>query len=499
MELRKILTLRGPSIWGLSPALEAWVDDQPIAGLDVNSPAVHALWKPRLAELTAALSTCSCPSGVSPGGASEPRHATPADLVDETELPRILARVAAEAQATLVGREPQVHVARLERDHAYQAVFHYQDEHAGRRCLDFAVEFCGAVLAGTSLDLPARLLQLAQAIENGKPAAGVRAICSAAIARGVPVMKTHASDVLQLGWGSRQHRLTGLTTDRTAAISASFLTDPNVTWKMLQAAGVPMYDPDETVPPANYRVLVDTQRWIAAIKLNDATSTWHDAHEPVIADLITQLTEGARMLGLHVAEFALAVPDLTEPLDGKQRGVVSVSAKPDVEAFCAASPELARRVGQAVVDGLLPNNQSGRIPVIAVTGTNGKTTTTRLCAHIVAMAGKRVGMTCTDGIYINGRRIDTDDCSGPRSARNVLMNPTVDAAVLETARGGILREGLAFDRCDVAVVTNIGEGDHLGLNGVHTKEQIARVKRVIADAVAPHGVAVLKADDPLTA
>ncbi|MFM8223991.1 MAG: Mur ligase family protein, partial [Planctomycetaceae bacterium] len=112
--------------------------------------------------------------------------------------------------------------------------------------------------------------------------------------------------------------------------------------------------------------------------------------------------------------------------------------------------------------------------------------------------GLRVGMTCTDGIFLDDRRIDTGDCSGPKSARSVLLNPQVDAAVLETARGGILREGLGFDRCDAAVVTNIGEGDHLGMGGIETAEQLAAVKRAIVENVAPTGFAVLNAADPMT-
>ena len=136
------------------------------------------------------------------------------------------------------------------------------------------------------------------------------------------------------------------------------------------------------------------------------------------------------------------------------------------------------------------------MPVVAVTGTNGKTTVTRLIAHLLAAAGLRVGMTNTDGVYVDGRQIDSGDCSGPKSARNVLMHPDVDAAVLETARGGILREGLGFDRCQVAVVTNIGDGDHLGLNYITTVEDLAVLKRVIVQNVAPDGYAVLNAADP---
>jgi cyanophycin synthetase len=143
-----------------------------------------------------------------------------------------------------------------------------------------------------------------------------------------------------------------------------------------------------------------------------------------------------------------------------------------------------RLVGEAIVDHLFPAGEDGRIPVVAVTGTNGKTTTARLIAHLFAASGLKVGMTNTDGVHVDGRQIDSGDCSGPRSARNVLMHPDVEAAVLETARGGILREGLGFDRCQVAVVTNIGAGDHLGLNYITTVEDLTVLKRVIVQNVA---------------
>jgi cyanophycin synthetase len=158
-----------------------------------------------------------------------------------------------------------------------------------------------------------------------------------------------------------------------------------------------------------------------------------------------------------------------------------------------------RAVGEAIMDTLYAPGDDGRIPVVAVTGTNGKTTTVRLIAHLLGSSGLRTGMTNTDGVYIQGRRIDSGDCSGPRSARNVLLHPDVDAAVFETARGGILREGLAYDRCQVGVVTNIGSGDHLGLNYITTLEDLAVLKRVIVQNVAPNGMAVLNAADPIVA
>jgi cyanophycin synthetase len=154
-----------------------------------------------------------------------------------------------------------------------------------------------------------------------------------------------------------------------------------------------------------------------------------------------------------------------------------------------------RAVGEAIISSMFKNGDNGRIPIVAVTGTNGKTTTVRLISHLLTHNGMRVGMTNTDGVYVDGQCIDTGDCSGPKSARSVLLHPDVDAAVLETARGGVLREGLAFDRCDVAVVTNIGSGDHLGLNYITTVKDLAVLKRVIVQNVAKTGVAVLNATD----
>src|ERR671919_970189 len=155
-------------------------------------------------------------------------------------------------------------------------------------------------------------------------------------------------------------------------------------------------------------------------------------------------------------------------------------------------------VARPVIDSLFPPGASSRIPIISVTGTNGKTTTVRMIAHILKLMGRRVGMTSTDGIVIDGRLTKKGDMSGPKSAQMVLQNPKVDTAVFEVARGGILREGLSYDRNDVAVVTNV-TGDHLGLHGVETLSQLAHVKSVIVEAVPRSGTAVLNADDPLVA
>ena len=226
-----------------------------------------------------------------------------------------------------------------------------------------------------------------------------------------------------------------------------------------------------------------------------ATDVTDDVHPEVAARAIA----AAHMVGLDICGVDLVCDSVLKPIEEQNGGIVEVNAAPGLRMHLSPSFGKGRAVGEAIVSTMFADGDDGRIPVVAVTGTNGKTTTVRLIAHLLTAGGLRTGMTNTDGVYIEGRRIDSGDCSGPRSARNVLMHPDVDAAVFETARGGMLREGLAFDRCQVAVVTNIGSGDHLGLNYITTLEDLAVLKRVIVQNVADNGVAVLNAADPIVA
>ncbi len=240
---------------------------------------------------------------------------------------------------------------------------------------------------------------------------------------------------------------------------------------------------------------------VALIRRNANLSTGGtaiDVTEYVHPEVAARVIDAARVIGLDIAGVDVVAQDISRPLEEQGGVVVEVNAAPGLRMHLEPSAGVSRPVGEAIVDMLYPEGDDGRIPIVAVTGVNGKTTTTRFISHIIKGTGRNVGMTCTDGIYIGERRIDNGDCSGPKSARNVLLNPNVDAAVLETARGGILREGLAFDYCDVAVVTNIGDGDHLGLSEIFTTEDLAKVKRCIVDVVSPKGYAVLNAADPLT-
>ena len=224
-----------------------------------------------------------------------------------------------------------------------------------------------------------------------------------------------------------------------------------------------------------------------------------DVTDEVHPELAARAVEAAQTVGLDICGVDVVCESIDRPLEEQGGGIVEVNAAPGLRMHLQPSFGKARAVGEAIIDSMYAAGDDGRIPLVAVTGTNGKTTTVRLIAHILATARLRVGMTGTDGVFVGRQRIDSGDCSGPHSARNVLLHPDVDAAVFETARGGLLREGLGFDRCDVAVVTNIGAGDHLGLNFIDTVEELAAVKRVIVQNVAPDGVAVLNAADPLTA
>jgi cyanophycin synthetase len=202
----------------------------------------------------------------------------------------------------------------------------------------------------------------------------------------------------------------------------------------------------------------------------------------------------AQIIGLDVAGIDFICPDITTPVRETGGAIVEVNAAPGFRMHTHPTEGEPQYVARPVIDSLFPAGSSARIPILAVTGTNGKTTTVRMIAHILKLMGRRVGMTSTDGIVVDGRLIKKGDMSGPKSAQMVLQNPTVDTAVFEVARGGILREGLGYDRNDVAVVTNV-TGDHLGLGGIESIGQLANVKGVVVEAVPRSGTAVLNADD----
>ncbi len=250
------------------------------------------------------------------------------------------------------------------------------------------------------------------------------------------------------------------------------------------------YNPD-SIPKKGARVVLRNNANLSTG--GTATDVTDDVHPEMAASAVA----AAQMVGLDICGVDVVCNSVLQSLQEQEGGIVEVNAAPGLRMHLHPSYGKGRAVGDAIISMMFGPGENGRIPLVTVAGTNGKTTTVRLTAHILGCSGLRVGMTNSDGVYIEGKRIDTGDCSGPKSARNVLMHPYVDAAVLETARGGVLREGLAFDFCDVAVVTNIGMGDHLGLSYISTVEDLAVVKRVVVQNVPAHGTAVLNATDPM--
>jgi cyanophycin synthetase len=222
-----------------------------------------------------------------------------------------------------------------------------------------------------------------------------------------------------------------------------------------------------------------------------------DVTDMVHPDNIFMCERIARIVGLDICGIDIMADSLSTPVKENGGAILEVNAAPGFRMHIEPTEGLPRNVAEPVIDMLYPPGATARIPIIAVSGTNGKTTTTRLMAHIVKSMGHKVGYTTTDGVYIQNQLMMRGDCTGPISAEFVLKDPTVDFAVLECARGGILRAGLGFHRCDIAIVTNVAE-DHLGLGDIDTLDQLARVKSVVPESVMPGGYAILNADNQYT-
>lgn len=616
MEIRKVLTLRGPNIWANFPVIEAWVNlgewkdrsSESIPGFNDRLMS----WLPTLVEHR-------CSAGERGGFFQR--------LSRGTYMAHILEHVVLELQ-TLAGVEVGFGRAReTSEEGVYKVVFRFREEKLARACLATARELIMAAAQDLPFNVTAAVGKLREIAEQNLLGPSTNAIVEAARDRNIPVRRLNDNSLIQLGHGAKMRRIRASETDQTGSIAESIAQDKDLTRALLQSAGVPtaqgypvssVEDAWETAeyigvpvvvkprdgnqgrgvttnlttkeqvvaayaaaleesssvivekfaPGNDYRLLIVNGKLVAAsrrepaqvmgdgrltirelveienrdprraehhsgilskihideialnvlkdqgftpdsiapagqlvlIRRNANLSTGGtaiDVTDLVHPEVAARAVEAAKVVGLDIAGIDVIAADITKPLETQGGIVVEVNAAPGLRMHLAPSAGEPRQVGEAIVDMMFKPGDDGRIPTAAVTGTNGKTTVTRFLAHVLRGTGKTVGMTCTDGIYINERRIDSDDCSGPASAGSVLMNPNVEMAVFETARGGILRAGLGFDECDVAIVTNVGDGDHLGLNYINTVEDLAKVKRVIVDVVSENGIAVLNANDPL--
>jgi cyanophycin synthetase len=260
----------------------------------------------------------------------------------------------------------------------------------------------------------------------------------------------------------------------------------DLTMGILKSKG---YTLDTVIEKDEKLILKDTANLSTGGTAEDVTDIVHPAN-------VAMAERISKIIDLDICGIDVMTTDITKPLSETGGAVLEVNAGPGFRMHLAPTTGLPRNVAAPVIDKLFPKGNTGRIPIVAITGTNGKTTTTRLMAHMAKMHGHSVGYTTSDGVYIQNRLLMSGDCTGPISTEFVLKDPTVNFAVLECARGGLLRAGLGFKRCDVAIVTNVAE-DHLGLKGIHTIEQLAKLKGVIPETVLPEGYAILNADDEL--
>jgi len=266
----------------------------------------------------------------------------------------------------------------------------------------------------------------------------------------------------------------------------TYITVDDITRKLIELKN---YTFETILKKGELLVVKDTANLSTGGTSVDVTDIVHP-HTVFMAERIS------RIVGLDICGIDFMTMDISKPISEVGGAVIEVNAGPGFRMHLAPAEGLPRNVAAPVIDMLYPPGKNSRIPIVAITGTNGKTTTTRLIAHMAKMMGLTVGYTTTDGIYIQNHLMMQGDCSGPASAEFVLKDPTVNFAVFETARGGILRAGLGFKNCNYGIVTNVAP-DHLGLKGIHTLEQLAKVKGVVVESILPDGYAILNADDDL--
>ncbi|MFO0929340.1 MAG: Mur ligase family protein [Gemmataceae bacterium] len=542
MQLQKVLALRGPNIWANFPVLEAWIDlgpfkDSPSDELPGYNERLKA-WLPTMIEH-------HCSVGERGGFFERLRRGT--------YQAHILEHITLELQC-LAGCDVGFGRAReSETEGVYKVAIEYDYEELARAALDTAFQLTLAAIHDQPFDVAGEVEKLRQLARQVTPKAETLALRRAARKRRIPVRYLN-DGLLQLGHGARLHRVQGGRTDRTSATAESIARDNLLVRRLHQAIGVPVSagevanSADEAWAAAQEIGLPVSLRprygrtvkaeWTALQTREQVVAAYEDAADgdpvlverlphgvthrflvvggrvamalrrkpdggfegpvPVHDEFAHRLAEAVRVVGLDIAAVEVVTESAALPLE-EHGAVLGVQAEPDLAEFMPFISGDPHPIADAIIGSLFPEGENGRVPVVAITGTNGKTTTTRLIAHLLGRVHKPVGMACSEGIYVGSRLIEEGDCSGPKSAIAVLQHPEVQAAVLETARGGVLRAGLGFDRCHVAVVTNIGKGDHLGLSDIHTPEQVAKVKRTIVDVVLPEGAAVLNAADALVA
>lgn len=544
------LALMGPNLHSHQPCIKWKID---IGSLEERPSSVIPGFVERLMAKMPSLIEHRCSEGVRGG------FKTRLDM--GTWMGHVMEHVAIELQNLAGSRVGFGRARSADETGVYYVIYQCEERETGLSAGHLALDLIEALIDETEFQFDSRLAELRDLHARSILDPSTQVIVDAARARDIPLLRYEAGNLVQLGHGSRAKRVEGAATSLTSHLGVELAADRWRSRSILEEHGVPVsrieicstiedasaaaeqlgwplvvrglgegssHDTGQRVSDetslleafenakcahdlvvlekegagALFRLLVIAGRFAAAGRLSRASSetelsssTVDDVTRHIHPSVVATAERAASLIGLAVAGVDIVAERIDVPLEDTGGVVVRVTAAPDLSVH--EGDGMPRAAGDAIVSMLFPAGSSSRIPLLSVTGTNGKTTTARLCAHIALEAGHHVGLATTDGIYIRNRHVLKGDLTGPQSARVILQDPAVNFAVLETARGGILRAGLGYDWSDVAIVTNIAE-DHLGLRGVNTIEDLARVKAVTVERVRRDGYAILNAEDAMT-
>ncbi|OIR02469.1 cyanophycin synthetase [mine drainage metagenome] len=616
MEFLKILPLRGPNIWTYRPVLEVWLD----IGVLEDSPSnmIPGFYE-RLTAWLPSLAEHRCGIGERGGFLQRVREGTwPGHILEHVTL---------ELQ-NMAGMQGGFGKARSTAVRGvYKVVVRSRNEQVSRAAIAAARDLVMAAIEGRPFDVSATLAQLRDMVDSLCLGPSTACIVDAATERQIPSIRLTDGNLVQLGYGARQHRVWTAETDRTSAIAEGISRDKDLTKRLLQACGVPVPEgqivdsPEDAweaaediglpvvVKPSDgnhgrgvstelmtraeveaafkladaegseviverfirgneHRLLIVDGKLAAAARgefvsvVGDGSSTIRclidlqintdprrgeaeefpldlilvDQNPAVIFEIerqgftidsilpentsviiqrngnvaidVTDLVHpevvavaalAARIVGLDIAGIDMVAEDISQPLNNQRGAIVEVNAGPGLLMHLKPADGQPRPVGKAIVDSLFAEEDNGRIPVIGIAGSRGKTLVAKIAAKLLHMSGTHVGLACSDGLYLGSRLVEARDCATWPAAQKVLMNRTVQAAIIENSVATILNEGLGYDRCQVGVVTNIKPDQHFGASYIETSDQVYNVLRTQVDVVLGNGVAVLNAADPLVA
>ena len=489
----KILSIRGPNIWTYRPVLEAWVD---IGELEDYPSNTLPGFVDRLCEWLPTLSEHRCSYGEEGGFVRRLQEGTwPGHILEHVTLE--LQNIAGTPGGFGRARETGVRGV-------YKVVVQAWHEEITRACLDAARELVMAAIEDTPYDIKMTHTRLHEIALRYLLGSNTACIVDAAMAkdRGIPAIRLSSDNLVQLGYGSRQRRIWAAQSDRTGAIAQGIARDPELSSRLLESCGLPVLDPDDvsTEPDERhrYRMLVVGGNLVAAARMDkEDNSVSVDVTEKVHPATASAACLAARVIGLDIAGVDLLVDDIAQSLATQNGVITGVFEAPCLIAHQQQASGEARPVGRAIVDHLFPNGETGRIPVVGITGNGGVTEVAHWVAEFLRLGGKFTGLACGDGLFLDRRRVEKGDCGNWRCGRQILMNRSVDAAVIENSAEVILGQGLAYDRCQVAVVTGIDPEQYYSDYCIETSEEVFKVFRSQVDVVLPSGVAVLNAADPM--